>query len=108
MERDKQAIEIVTKKQKENLDMEITLKADESLSKRPLCLNCHTAGHNKTVVCCFSPCSLAAICTELKRHPNKEKIYKTVKMELKEAKMYAHEDVEAGNKILQTASLRFT
>lgn len=87
LEQDKQAIELViTKKQQEIFDMESTLKADEHLTKRPLCSNCHTAGHNKTM-CCFGPCSSATICKELRRHPNEEKFYKAIKTELKEAKM---------------------
>ena len=87
LEQDKQAIElVVTKKQQEILDMETALKADESLSKKPLCSNCHTAGHNKTM-CLFGPCSSATICKDIKRHPNEEKFYKSAKTELKEARV---------------------
>ena len=90
LERDNQAIEIVVttrKKQQKIVYVETTLKADESLSKRPLCSNCHTAGHNKTI-CCYGPCSSEINCKELKRHPNEEKIYKMINTELKEAKMH--------------------
>ena len=87
LEQDKQAIElVVTKKQQEILDMETALMAHEYLSKKPLCSNCHTAGQNKTM-CLFGPCSSATICKDIKRHPNEEKFYKSVKTELKEAKV---------------------
>ena len=87
LEQDQQAIELVVKKkQQEIIDMETALKADESLSKKPLCSNCHTAGHNKTM-CLFGPCSSATICKDIKRHPNEEKFYKSAKTELKEARV---------------------
>ena len=38
-------------------------------------------------MCLFGPCSLATICKDIKRHPNEEKFYKSVKTELKEAKV---------------------
>ena len=54
--------------------METALKADESLSKKPLCSNCHTAGHNKRK-------------KNSTNFNNEDIFYKSVKTELKEAKV---------------------
>lgn len=87
LERDKESFElVVAKKQQEIIDVETTLKANKPALKVPLCSNCHTGGHNKTM-CTFAPCTSATICKEIKRHPDEEKYYKAVKAELKESQI---------------------
>ena len=87
LERDKQMVKRnVAKKQQEVLDLETSFMRDEDSVKRPLCSNCHTAGHNKTM-CSFAPCESATICKEIKRYPNEEKHHKTVQTEVKDAKL---------------------
>ena len=51
----------------------------------PKCTNCHVSGHNKAN-CTFPRCVSAAICGDIKRHPDESKYIKDKKHELKTTK----------------------
>ena len=74
----------MAKKQNELSELETSFKPS-SINKKPLCSNCHTSGHNKTM-CKFAPCVSASICKDIKRHPDEDKYHKTVVSDLKAAK----------------------
>lgn len=71
----------VAKKQQKVFELESSFKLALGSSKKPLCSNFHTSGHNKTM-CSFAPCSSATTCKEIKRHPE-EKYFKSRQSELK-------------------------
>ena len=48
----------------------------------PKCTNCHVSGHNKSN-CTFPHCVSAAICNDIKRHPDESKYIKEKKDQLK-------------------------
>ena len=72
-------------KQHEIFELESRFKPALGSSRKPLCSNCHTSGHNKST-CSFAPCSSATICKDNKRHPAEEKYFKARQSELKAAK----------------------
>jgi hypothetical protein len=53
--------------------------------QKPLCTNCHTAGHNRAI-CSFAPCVSATICKDIKRHHDEEKYYKSLQSQIKAEK----------------------
>ena len=75
----------VTSSQHEVFEHESRFKPALGSSRKPLCSNCHTSGHNKTT-CSFAPCSFATTCKEIKRHPAEEKYFKARQSELKAVK----------------------
>ena len=56
----------VTAKQQGVFELESSFKPALGSSKTPLCSNCHTSWHNKTMYS-FEPCSSATMCKEIKR-----------------------------------------
>ena len=75
----------VTSKQHEVFELESRFKPVLGSSRTPLCSNCRTSGHNKTM-CSFAPGPSATICKEIKRHPAEEKYFKARQSELKAVK----------------------
>ena len=74
----------LTSKQHEVFELESRFKPALGSSRKLLCSNCHTSGHNKTT-CSFAPCSSSTICKEIKRYPAEEKYFKARQSELKAA-----------------------
>ena len=56
----------VTAKQQGVFELESSFKPALGSSKTPLCSNCHTSWHNKTMYS-FEPCSSATMCKDIKR-----------------------------------------
>ena len=75
----------VTSKQHEVFELESRFKPALGSSRKLLCSNCHTSGHNKTT-CSFAPCSFSTLGKEIKRYPAEEKYFKARQSELKAAK----------------------
>ena len=75
----------VPSNQHEVFEHESRFKPALGSSRKPLCSNCHTSGHNKTM-CSFAPCSSSTIRKEIKRHSAEEKYFKARHSELKAAK----------------------
>ena len=75
---DKLQQDVVTQRtQMEEKEREIEM-LEESYSttdNSPKCTNCHVSGHNKSN-CTFPHCVSAAICNDIKRHPDESKYIK--------------------------------
>ena len=80
----KQQQEIALKKENELSEIEMSFKGLVANTK-PLCSNCHTSGHNKTM-CSFSACLSTTICKDIKKHSNEERYHKSLQAELKTTK----------------------
>lgn len=89
-----QQLELVSRKEHELSELELYFKPF-TVNKEPLCSNCYTPGHNKTM-CSFAHCVWASICKDIKRHPDEEKHYKAIQSDRKTAKsklMKLEEDI---------------
>ena len=82
---DKVQRDIVTQRtQMEEKEREIEMLEESyaTTDNSPKCTNCHISGHNKSN-CTFPHCVSAAICNDIKRHPDESKYIKERKDQLK-------------------------
>ena len=76
------AVQQTEMEEKENEIEELEESYGNLTDNSPKCTNCHVSGHNKGN-CTFPHCVSAAICGEIKRHPDESKYIKVKKDELK-------------------------
>lgn len=67
---------------KENESEELEESYGKLRDNSPKCTNYHISGHNKAS-CTFPHCVFAAVCGDIKRHPDKNKYIKDKRDELK-------------------------